>query len=316
MQINGVSIVDTFAEAFDMWAARLVITAISPDWARVAGGAAAGLATSIVGCGCEAGIAGEIPAARTPDGRPGVAVLLFTVSRQALEGELLKRIGQAVMTAPTTACFNGLEAGEPARVGGKVRYFGNGFQASKLIGGRRFWRVPVGDGEFVVEESFGLGRGVGGGNLLILARDGEAGLRAAAAAAAAVREAPDAIAPFPGGVCRSPSQPGSRYPALRASTNQSYCPTLRGRVDSLIPAEAHAVYELVIDGLSQAAVGDAMAAAIRAACLEGVIAISAGNFGGRLGPYHFHLHHVLAAGTGAPAGPEAGAEAGAEAACV
>ncbi len=293
MQINGVIIIDTFAEAFPMWAARLVITAQNPRWAQIAGEAASGLATSIVGCGCEAGIDAELSPEQTPDGRPGVAVLVFTVTREALQSELLKRIGQGVLTCPTTACYNGLEADERALIGGKLRYFGDGFQASKLIGGRRYWRVPVGDGEFLVEESFGLGIGVGGGNLLILARDIEAGLQAASDAAQAVRGYPGAVAPFPGGVCRSPSKPGARYKGMRASTNQAFCPTLRGQVESQVPAEAQVVYELVIDGLSEAAVGVAMAAAARAACQPGVIAITAGNYGGKLGPYHFHLHHLL-----------------------
>jgi formylmethanofuran--tetrahydromethanopterin N-formyltransferase len=293
VQINGVTIIDTFAEAFPMWAARLVITARSLDWARTAGETAAGLATSIVGCGCEAGIDAELSPEQNPDGRPGVAVLAFTVTREALEGELLKRIGQGVLTCPTTACYNGLDSEERAPIGSKLRYFGDGFQASKVIGGRRYWRVPVGDGEFLVEESFGLGVGVGGGNLLILARDAETGLQAASAAAQAVRGSPGAIAPFPGGVCRSPSKPGARYRGVRASTNQAFCPTLRGRVESQVMSEAQAVYELVIDGLSESAVGQAMVAAARAACQPGVLAITAGNYGGKLGPYHFHLRQLL-----------------------
>jgi len=311
-RVSGVTIEDTFAEAFPMWAARLVITAATPEWARLAGEAASGLATSIVGCGCEAGLERTLPPEETPDGRPGAAVLLFTVSREALADELLKRIGQGVMTAPTTACYNGLEGGEPLLVGGKIRYFGDGFQASKRIegaqppAGRRFWRVPVGDGEFLVEESFFAVQAVGGGNLLILGEDPACTLQAAAAAAEAVRRTPGAIAPFPGGVCRSPSKIGSRYAGLRASSNAPFCPTLRGRVDSRLPAGCHCCYEIVVDGLDETVVARAMQAGIRAVvdrtgCAHpeggpqpGALVITAGNFGGKLGPYHIHLHSLLA----------------------
>ena len=293
MQIRGVTLVDTYAEAFPMFAARLVVTADTESWALTAARTAAGLATSVVGCGCEAGLDGMMAPEDTPDGRPGAAVLVFTVSREVMAGELLKRIGQAVLPAPTTACFNGLDVPDTIPAGGKVRYFGDGFQSSKMIGGRRYWRVPTGDGEFLVEESFGVAEGVGGGNFILSAVDRPSGLAAAEAAAAAIAAVPGAITPFPGGICRSPSKVGSRYSGLVASTNDRFCPALCGRVETALPEGARAAYEIVIDGLSQQAVAGAMRAGITAACLPGVLQITAGNYGGHLGPYHFHLHHIL-----------------------
>jgi formylmethanofuran--tetrahydromethanopterin N-formyltransferase len=298
MHINGVQIDDTFAEAFPMAVSRLIITADSPRLAQQAARAATGLAFSIIGCACEAGLDEALSPAQTPDGRPGQAVLLFSNSPEKLEEHLFLRIGQAVLPSATSACFNGLQTEKTVKVGGRLRFFGDGYQSSKLLDGRRFWRIPVADGEFVLEESYGLGQGVGGGNLILLGSDRVALLEAAEAAAAAVNNINGAIAPFPGGVCRSPSKPGSRYKNVRASTNEAFCPTLRSRTTSQLTPQVKAVYELVIDGLSEAVVGRAMAAGIRAACRTGVERITAGNYGGRLGPYHLHLHRLLEAHPG------------------
>ncbi len=291
MQIHDVEIEDTFAEAFPMWGVRAVITAETRGWALRAAQAMTGFATSVIGCRCEAAIEGLWSPA--PDGRPGISVLLFTPSRETLETELVLRIGQAVMTCPTTACFSGLDGKEPIRVGRALRYFGDGFQRSKRLDGKRFWRIPVMDGEFVVEDSFGAIRGVGGGNFLILAASPEAGLQAAVRAARGARSVPGVILPFPGGIARSGSKPGSRYRFLRASTNHPYCPTLRSRVATQLPDGVNAVYEIIIDGLTEDAVRDAMRRGILAACGPGVCRISASNFGGSLGPYQFPLRAIV-----------------------
>ncbi|MBI4731641.1 MAG: formylmethanofuran--tetrahydromethanopterin N-formyltransferase [Chloroflexi bacterium] len=293
MQIKGVLIEDTFAEAFPMWVSRLVITADTPRLALQAAEAAAGLAFSIIGCACESGLEGALPPDQTPDGRPGQAVLLFSHSPEKLEEHLFLRIGQAILPSATSACFNGLQVEKFVKVGGRLRYFGDGFQASKKFGDQRYWRIPVADGEFVVEESFGLGLGVGGGNLIIIGRERSVLLGAAESAVQAVRSVPGAIAPFPGGICRSPSKPGSQYKNVRASTNEVYCPTLRSRVATQLSPDALAVYEVVIDGLSEEVVKKAMRAALLTACQPGVIRITAGNYGGKWGPFHLYLHKIL-----------------------
>jgi formylmethanofuran--tetrahydromethanopterin N-formyltransferase len=293
MQIGDVLIDDTFAEAFPMVVSRLIITADSPRLALQAAQAATGLAISIIGCACEAGLDGILPPEQTPDGRPGQAVLLFSYSPEKLEEHLFLRIGQAILPSATSACFNGLDAKKEVAVGGRLRYFGNGYQSSKMLNGRRYWRIPVADGEFVLDESYGLGQGVGGGNLILLGSDRAAVLEAAESAAVAVSNTPGAIAPFPGGVCRSPSKPGSRYQNVRASTSDAFCPTLRSRTVTQLTRQVKAVYEIVIDGTSEEVVGRAMAAGMRAACQPGVVRITAGNYDGKLGPYHLHLHKLL-----------------------
>ncbi len=295
LTINGTPIADTFAEAFPMTAARVVVTAATPGWALTAGRTATGYASSVIGCDAEAGIERELPPDETPDGRPGVSLLLFGFSRDKLQQAVVNRVGQCLLTCPTTAVYNGLPVvpDKAIRVGGLLRFFGDGHQVSKRFAGRRYWRVPVMDGEFLCEDRFGTVKGVAGGNFLILAADQAAALRAAEAAAAAIAGVPGVITPFPGGVVRSGSKVGSKYKKLRASTNDAYCPSLRGRVASELPEGCNAVYEIVIDGLDLPAVEAATRAGVRAACGPGVLGISAGNYGGKLGPFHLHLHALL-----------------------
>ncbi len=302
MEINGVPIDETYAEAFTMYASRVLITAISKEWALEAARSMAGFGTSVIGCGCEVGIERPEPE-ETPDDRPGVSVLLFAPSKKAVEEQLIKRIGQSVMTSPTSACYNNLEAEDRLSVGGKLRFFGDGFQISKRLdpaimgnGGRprRFWRIPVMDGEFIVEDRFGVQKGVAGGNFLLLGNELPAALQAAERAVEAMRQVKGIIMPFPGGIVRSGSKVGSRYKFLNASTNTAFCPSLRRQVQSELPEGVGAVLEVVIDGLTPEAVAEAMRVGIRAACGPGILKVSAGNYGGKLGKHHFHLHQVLA----------------------
>jgi formylmethanofuran--tetrahydromethanopterin N-formyltransferase len=222
-------------------------------------------------------------------------LLVFAFSRDALEKALSNRVGQCVMTCPTTACYNGLPLGEKTvNVGGRLRYFGDGWQIAKRLEGRRYWRIPVMDGEFTCEETFGTVKGVAGGNIILLGTDPRATLAATEAAVVAMRACPDIILPFPGGIARSGSKVGSKYKALRASTNTAFAPTLRGLVRSDLPDEVRCVYEVVIDGLTLEAVERATVAGIRAGDRPEVVAITAGNYGGKLGPFHIRLLDVLA----------------------
>ena len=293
---DDVHIEDTFAEAFPMRAARIVITGATPQWARQAATTMTGFATSVIGCKCEAAIERDVPRSETPDGRAGISVLLFATDSASLQERLIERIGQTVLTCPTTACFDGLpDVPERMPVGRALRIFGDGFQSSKVIAGRRYWRIPVMDGEFLIQEDFGRVRGIGGGNFLILAADAEAALAAAEAAVAAMAGVPGVILPFPGGIVRSGSKVGSkRYHGLVASTNDSFAPTVRPLTSTALPPGVNSVYEIVLDGLDFVSVGRAMQVGITAARLPGVRAITAGNYGGKLGPYHFHLRRVVA----------------------
>lgn len=300
MTENGVLIDDSFAEAFPMKATRLVITAHNLTWALNAAVSATGFATSVIACGCEAGIERELSADETPDGRPGVSVLIFSMSGKELAKQVERRVGQCVLTCPTTAVFAGIAEGEAIALGKNLRFFGDGWQISKVINGVRYWRIPVMDGEFVAQETTAVVKCVGGGNLLLLCRDTDSALAVAEAAVAAMKALPNVIMPFPGGVVRSGSKVGSKYASLGASTNDAFCPSLYGLVaKSEITPQTRCVMEIVIDGLTEADVGAAMRVGMQAGialgAAGGLLRISAGNYGGKLGPYHFHLRKLLGA---------------------
>lgn len=294
MQLDGTWIDDTFAEAFSMRYVRLIVTAADEYWLEAAVRELTGYGASVIGCDAEAGCERHLPADSTPDGRPGAAVLLFGFSSDALAKSVPNRVGQCVMTCPTTAVYDGLpDAATRIPLGKKLRFFGDGYQKSKVVGTRRYWRIPVMDGEFVVVDQVGIERGIGGGNLLVQSVDQAAGLVAVRRATAVLGEREGVITPFPGGVARSGSKVGSRYKGLVASTADAFCPTLRGRVESRLHPQAQCAYEIVLDGVSESAVAAGMAAAIRVAVGEGVVAISAGNYGGKLGKYQFFLRKLL-----------------------
>jgi formylmethanofuran--tetrahydromethanopterin N-formyltransferase len=298
MKVNGIAIDDTFAEAFGMSATGVVITADTPHWARQAAVTMSGFGTSVIGCGAEVGIDRELRSDETPDGRPGIRVLLFGFSPDAIASQLKNRVGQCVLTSPGSACYAGVEAKKRIGLGQGPRFFGDGFQTAKRLGKSRYWRVPVMDGEFVVEETTGVVTdAVGGGNVLILGSERAGLLSTAEMAVAAIGEVPDVITPFPGGIVRSGSKVGSKYKGMVASTNDAYCPTLRGRVKSELGPDTVAVLEIVIDGLTSKAVADAMKAALKTiiavGASKGVTRVSAGNYGGKLGQHHYRLRELL-----------------------
>ncbi|KAF3977047.1 MAG: formylmethanofuran--tetrahydromethanopterin N-formyltransferase [Methylococcales symbiont of Iophon sp. n. MRB-2018] len=298
MIINGVTIDATFAEAFAMKATRAIITAQNEKWAMISAQAMTGFATSVIACGCEAGIERTLLPSETPDGRPGVSVLIFAMGGKGLAKQLETRAGQCVLTSPTSALFAGIDEGVQIPLGKNLRYFGDGFQVSKKIAGKRYWRIPVMDGEFLTEATTGRVEAVGGGNFLVLAKSQPQALAACEAAIEEMRKLANVIMPFPGGVVRSGSKVGSKYPALGASSNDAFCPTLKGMTKTELLPECESVMEIVIDGLTKEDIDIAMRAGIQAVCdlgaEEGIQRISAGNYGGKLGPFHFHLQEIMA----------------------
>lgn len=303
MEINGVQIDDTFAEAFNMRGTRVLITAQNLKWAYHAANAMTGFATSVIGCGVEAGIERELNEDETPDGRPGVSILMFAMGSKVLMQQLETRMGQCILTCPTAAAFSGIGSDDQISLGKHLRYFGDGYQTAKLIPdaegkNQRYWRIPVMDGEFLTQETTGMVRAIGGGNFLVLAKSQPQALAACEAAIEAMKQIPNVIMPFPGGVVRSGSKVGSKYPKMFASTNDAFCPTLKGMVKTELSEEIESVMEIVIDGLTFEDIAKSMKVGIEAACglgsNSGIKRISAGNYGGKLGPHLFKLHEVLA----------------------
>lgn len=294
---NTCEILDTFAEMFPLWAGRVLITADSERWALTAAATTTGFATSVIMSPAEAGIEGVVPADKTPDKRVGVSVQIYNRNRFELKNQMILRIGQCIMTCPTASAFNAMpNTKRKLKVGRSIRLFGDGFQKKGLIGNRKVWRIPVMEGEFIVEDTFGAAKAIAGGNFLILAKGKSSGLKAAEEAVKAIKgKASEVILPFPGGICRSGSKAGSLKYKLKASTSHSFCPRLKKVVpDSQLPENVNCVYEIVINGLTLEAVKRAMGEGVRAAAsVLGVIRISAGNYGGKLGPYKAFLKEVL-----------------------
>ncbi len=302
MNLNGIHIDDTFAEAFNMRGTRVLITAQNLTWAYHAANAMTGFATSVIGCGVEAAIERELTAEETPDGRVGVSILMFAMGSKVLMQQLETRMGQCILTCPTAAAFSGIESEDDINLGKNLRYFGDGYQIAKLIPNaqgkyKRYWRIPVMDGEFLTQETTGMVRAIGGGNFLVLGQSQPQVLAACEAAIVAMKKIPNVIMPFPGGVVRSGSKVGSKYPKMFASTNDAFCPTLKGLVKTELDMDIESVMEIVIDGLTFEDIALAMKVGIEAACSLGANAgikrISAGNYGGKLGQHHFKLHDIL-----------------------
>lgn len=291
---NGVTIDDTFAEAFPMSGAGIVVTAVNERWVLAAAQSMTGFATSVIACGCEAGIDRMLSPEETPDGRPGARILIFGMSPDGLQTQLVTRLGQCILTSPSSACYAGLEGETKINLGNGIRYFADGWQISKKFGGRHFWRMPVMEGEFLCEAETGMtGKAVGGGNLLFLAANAGHALRAAEVAVDAIHKVDGAIMPFPGGVVRSGSKVGGKYKGMMASTNDAYCPTLKGVTPSALGPDIGSVLEIVIDGVTSEVVAEAMRVGLKAVvdlgAEEGALRVSAGNYGGQLGPHHYHL---------------------------
>jgi formylmethanofuran--tetrahydromethanopterin N-formyltransferase len=294
---KSVEIEDTFAEAFPMIVGRVLVTADDEKWALTAARAATGYASSIIMSPAEAGIEGRaVPASETPDGRPGVIIQIYHRTGHEWKMQMLGRIGQCILTCPTTAAFDAMpDAKKRIRIGRAIRMFGDGFEKRDVLAGRNVWRIPVMEGEFIIEDRFGAKRGVAGGNFLIMADSCRSGLRAAERAVEAILTVPGVILPFPGGICRSGSKVGSRKYKLGASTNDLFCPRLRGLVsESKVPEGVHSIYELVFNGLSPNHLKKATAVGVRAAAqVAGVKKITAVNFGGKLGPVKISLKDAL-----------------------
>ena len=294
MIIKSTRIIDTFAEAFRLRFSRFIVTAHDEYWLDAAISAACGYGTSVIGCDAEVGVEQRLSETDTPDGRVGAAILAYGFSEEALGKALTNRASQCLLTCPTVSIFDGLPAAETrSPFGSHIRYFGDGFEKSKVIDDRRFWRIPVMDGEFFVEETVGIEKGIGGGNFIIQGASLAATLDAARLAVDSIAALPGTITPFPGGVVRSGSKVGSRYKGLKASTNDSFCPGLVGRTDTELVESAVCALEIVIDGTDEQTISSAMKLGIEAAAQPGIPAISAGNYGGKLGKFHLHLHQIL-----------------------
>ena len=302
MELNGVEIEDTFAEAFGAFFTRILITAKNEKWAKIAALVSTGYGTSTIHCDAEAGIDVFVSPEKTPDKRPGVIIMYFKTKKDQVSNVIMNRLGQCVLTCPTTACYDALDGSlDPVKefeikIGANLKFFGDGFQ-EKVEGRFPFeaWSIPVMEGEFIVQSTAKVGKGIAGGNFLIIGKNQDAALEAAEKAIDAIKDVPNVIAPFPGGIARSGSKVGSKYSFLNASTNDPLCPTLKDKIENSNLQEGdNCVYEIILDGATEESIKIAMKLGIQAAVkVPGVSRISAGNFGGKLGKFQYRLHDVL-----------------------
>ena len=295
LRLDGVEIEETYAEAFPVWIARILVTAVTEQWARIGAEKATGFGTSMIGCPGECGIERSVSPFMTPDQRPGV-IFQIAGPKKKMEEYLLQRIGQCLIPTPTAAVWDALPiADEKLKVGYKLKYFGDGFEKEDIINGRKVIRIPIMSGEFIVEQTFGIKKGVAGGNFLIFGKTIKDALNAAEKVANTISKVDGVIIPFPGGICASGSKVGSKYKFLHASTNHFYCPTIREQVsETKVPANVKSILEIVINGISLENVKEAMREGILAAVkVPGVVKISAGNYGGSLGPIHIYLRKLF-----------------------
>ncbi|MBN1213983.1 MAG: formylmethanofuran--tetrahydromethanopterin N-formyltransferase [Candidatus Lokiarchaeota archaeon] len=302
MKINNVIIEDTFCEAFNAYFSRIIITAYNKYWLDICANETTGFGTSTIHCDSETGIDTYISPEETPDNRLGVALMFFTTNKKKIDSIMLNRIGQCVLTCPTTACFDGLnisispDSDFEIKTGYKLKFFGDKFE-EKIENQFPFeaWKIPVMEGEFIVQNSLKVGKGIAGGNFFIIGKDQISTLNAAENAIKAMRDIPNLITPFPGGIVRAGSKIGSRYNFLNASTNDRLCPSLKDKIeDSLLNEGENCIYELILNGATEDIVKRAMKEGINAAVKSsGVARISAGNYEGKLGKYNYYLHEIL-----------------------
>lgn len=295
MEINGTVILDTYAEAFPVWFSRVIITASTHGWAHSAANEATGFASSRIGCPCEAGIERTLAPEETPDGRPGVSILICA-DKKNIRSNVAGRISQCILPVPTASAFDGLPDAA-FRFYTRMHYFGDRYEERCIIGGRRCWRIPVMEGEYVGEERFGTKKGIAGGNFLVMGKDQQSALYGAGAAVEKIAGMQGVITSFAGGIVASGSKVGCknyRFP-MPASTNDLWCPTLKGRISgSLVPDGVVSIYEIVLNGIDETSIHDAMKAGIVAATETGaVMYIGASNFEGKLGQYRLYLHQLF-----------------------
>jgi len=303
MEINGIEIEeDAFCEAFGAVFSRILVTAKNEKWAKIAAQITTGYGTSTIHCDAEAGIDLYVSPEKSPDNRPGVILMFFKNKKEEMSKVVMNRVGQCVFTCPTTSCFDALDISlDPEKVfeiklGANLKFFGDGFQ-EKIEGRFPFeaWSIPVMEGEFIVQSIAKVGKGIAGGNFLIIGKDIDSTLEAAQQAIEAVKDVPNVITPFPGGIVRSGSKVGSKYSFLNASTNEPLCPTLREKIgNSQLREGDNCVYEIIFDGASEESIKTAMKLGIEAAVkVSGINRISAGNYGGNLGKFQYNLFDIL-----------------------
>ncbi|MEM2816578.1 MAG: formylmethanofuran--tetrahydromethanopterin N-formyltransferase [Candidatus Bathyarchaeia archaeon] len=294
---------DTYAEAFQGVYCRVIVTADDEETLVRAAEDATATPATVIGR-IEGGVEKWLSTRETPDGRKGAVLQFwgiidpkkpFSESLKKFEVELSYRIRQDILVKPFTAVFDALNASEgKLDMMERVGHCGDGYEWTEEKYARTVIVVPIMVPDFIIERYIGYARGVMGANFWIMCKTKEAVKEAGRKALEAIHEVEGVVTPFD--VCSAGSKPETRFPWIGPTTNHLYCPSLRKKLgaDSKVPEGVGYIPEVVINGVSLEAVKQAMRAGITAAAkVKGVVGISAGNYGGKLGDYRIYLRELF-----------------------
>jgi formylmethanofuran--tetrahydromethanopterin N-formyltransferase len=301
--VKKTEIEDTYAEAFDGLFCRIIVTADDAETLQKAAEDAAATPSIVVGR-VESGIEKWLSEKETPDRRKGALVQFWggidqkrplSDSLKRFEIELSIRIRQDILVKPFTAVFDALpKAGGKMDMMERVGHCGDGYEWTEKRHGREVLVVPIMVPDFIIERYIGYAHGISGANFWVMCRTKESVKESGEKALEAVHKVDGVITSFD--VCSAGSKTETRFPWIGPTTNHLYCPSLKKRLGeaSKVPDGVNYIPEIVIDGISMKAVKKAMMAGIDAALkVKGVVRVSAGNYGGKLGDYKIYLRELF-----------------------
>lgn len=294
---------DTYAEAFTGIYCRVIVTADDGETLRKAAEDSTATPSVVIGR-TEGGVEKYLSENETPDKRKGALLQFwgeinpkksFPESLKKFETELSYRIRQDILVKPFTAVFDALQNAEgKLDMMERVGHCGDGYEWVEKLHGREVIVVPLMVPNFIIERYLGYGRGVMGGNFWVMCKTKQALKDAGEKALAAIHHVHGVVTPF--NICSAGSKPETRYPKIGPTTNHLYCPSLKvclGK-ESKVPEGVGYIAEIVFDGVSLDAVKEATKAGITSVLgVDGVVRVSAGNYGGTLGKYKIKLKELF-----------------------
>lgn len=294
---------DTYAEAFTGIYCRVIVTADDEETLRKAAEDSTATPSVVIGR-TEGGIEKYLSEKETPDKRKGAILQFwgeinpkkaFAESLKKFETELSYRIRQDILVKPFTAVFDALPDAEgKLDMMERVGHCGDGYEWVENRHSREVIVVPLMVPDFIIERYLGYGRGVMGGNFWVMCKTKQALKEAGEKALAAIHNISGVVTPFD--VCSAGSKPETHFPKIGPTTNHLYCPSLKARLgeESKVPEGVGYIAEIVFDGVSLDAVKEATKAGINAVLeVDGVVWVSAGNYGGKLGEYKITLRELF-----------------------
>ena len=292
---------DTYCEAFEGLVVQLQVTAQDREFLNRATNAFTALPSTVFG-DAEGGIVRWFTEKETIDGRPGAIVQLWVTgtgkkSHAKFYDQLGRRIRQGILVVPTTAVFDYFpkDVDTKFNIMSNVGHCGDGYEWIVEEYNRKLINVPIMMGyDFLIEEELSYAKGVMGGNLWLFCDSIDSGIKVGREAVKIITEIDDVCTTFD--ICSAGSKPETNFPEIGPSTNHPYCPTLRNKLRSeefKVPEGVESIPEIVFNALNIDIVGQTMLKVIQGIIdMDGLIKISSGNYGGKLGKYKIHLREL------------------------